>query len=298
MSPLANDVLGLLSNPALIAVTDKHHGLGNRIRAVLGARILARAEGRAFAYTWPVGKAFGAAFSELWDFQEPLVSTAISRLVSPCFPYKDNKLLWLNAAARAQRVWQIRTAHALLLPPDCTPWEQELRALSPAEAVRSSIQSAFAEGPSGVPFIGVMIRTNSNAHQETLKHSPLEWYLHRMGEIRQWWPEVPFYVSADTPEAFTEVQKHFPHTHGNANKGPYNSKQALSSSVVDVYMLAAATHVLGPHYSSFPELAQRLAGPELRLETSQTPTATRLTDRTGLSTPADPLVPYVRSRLG
>lgn len=287
----------LFKTPAVLAVTGRRHGLGNRVRAVLGSRVLARHEGRSFAYTWPVGRNFGATMDSLWDFDSPVVSTVLSRLASHRYPYRDNELHWLDSQARTERLWQIRTPHALLLPDGCPPWEEELRALSLSAAVRRDLLETFARCPAGHPLVGVMIRTNANAHPETLQHSPLSWYLNRMDEIQEFLPEVQFYVSADTPGAFAAVQSRFPHCCGTAEKGRYNSRQALRASVVDVYMLASSCHVLAPHFSSFPELSQRLAGPALRLETSKSPGDTRLLNPGGLSMATDPRRPHVRSGL-
>ena len=298
MSPGFGELASLLRTPAVLAVTDKHHGLGNRVRAVLGARVLAAAEGRSFAYTWPTGKQFGARFDDLWDFDAPLVGTTASRLAARRFPYRDNQLRWLDGPARSQRLWQIRTPHALVLPPLCPPWESELRALVPSLAVQRGIHRAAARAGSGAPVVGVMIRTHTNAHQETLKHSPLAWYLGRMREIHDIWPEVQFYVCADTPAAFLEVARMFPRCLGTANKGPYNSKAALTASVVDVYMLASSAHLLAPHYSSFPELSARLAGPQLRLETSLTGPASALASRDGCTFAPNPLQPSARHQVG
>ncbi|MEO8220366.1 MAG: hypothetical protein ABI563_06240 [Specibacter sp.] len=298
MSPRFGELAALLRAPAVLAVTDKHHGLGNRVRAVLGTRVLAASEGRSFAYTWPTGKQFGARLDDLWDFDAPVVGTAVSRLAARRFPYRDNQLRWLDGPARSQRLWQIRTPHALVLPAHCPPWESELRALVPAPAVHQGIRRAAARAEAGAPVIGVMIRTNTNAHRETLKHSPLAWYLRRMREIQDIWPEVQFYVCADTPAAFLEVAGTIANCHGTAHKGPYNSKAALTASVVDVYMLASACHLLAPHYSSFPELSARLAGTALRLETSMTGPESVLASRDGCTFAPNPLQPYARRQVG
>lgn len=283
-----------LRSRAVLAFTGKYHGLGNRVRVVLGSQVLARSENRAFVYTWPTGAHFGARFDQLWMFDAPSVPAMFSRALAYRFPYLDNELHWLDDGAREQRLWQIRTPHAIVLPPDCPPWETELRALAPTAPVATQIRHAFASGPAGRPYVGVMIRTNSNAHEQTLTCSPLEWYLARMREIREIWPDVPFYVSADTPDAFVAVNRAFTGCFGAADKGAYNSEKALIASVVDLYMLAASSHLLGPHYSSFPELAQLLAGPQLRLETSMTPRETSFIGLEVLSTAADPVRPFDR----
>lgn len=296
MSQILSGLKAVTESPALIAVTGKYHGLGNRVRVVLGCRTLAKAEGRSFAYTWPTGPSFGARLDELWEFNEPVVPLPVSKLLALRRPYFNHSLDWLDATARTQRLWQIRTPHAIVLPTNLPSWETELRKLKPAQEVIRLIEGAAYSGPSVQRgYVGVMIRTNSNAHELTLKHSPLEWYLERMSQLRTMWPDVPFYVCADTPEAFLRARQEFSGCFGTADKGKYNSLTALRASVADLYMLAGSSHLLGPHYSSFPELAQLLAGSKLRLETSVTPVQEVPTTTSGLSVAANPMRPFERT---
>ena len=62
--------------------------------------------------------------------------------------------------------------------------------------------------------------------------------------------------------------------------------------MADLYLLAASTYMIGAHYSSFPELAQRLAGPALPLETPANENGPP--DLTDLSRPENPLEPHLR----
>ncbi|GAA4656774.1 hypothetical protein [Arthrobacter cryoconiti] len=296
MSNFLRGLKAATESPALIAVTGKYHGLGNRVRVVLGCRTLAQAEGRSFAYTWPTGPTFGARLDQLWEFDAPVVPLPVSRLLALRSPYVNHSLDWLDADARTQRLWQIRTPHAIVLPTNLPSWETELRKLTPTKEVIRLIESAANDGPSvHRGYVGVMIRTKSNAHALTLKHSPLEWYLERMSQLRVMWPDVPFYVCADTPEAFLRAQQAFSGCFGTEDKGKYNSLSALRASVADLYMLAGSSHLLGPHYSSFPELAQLLAGAKLRLETSMTPEQEVPTTTSGLSVAANPTRPFERT---
>lgn len=286
-------VLDVLKQPSLVAVTRKHHGLGNRVRVVLGARSLARSQDRRFFYAWPTGSFFGASMTELWEVDDAVVSTASARLLALRFPFRDETLGWLHTDERRARIVQIRTAHALHLPAAAVPWEAELQALRPVAEIRKRIGLFFEENLSSGPYVGVMIRSHTNSHAETLRKSPVEWYLGRMHEIRQVNAGVRFFVSADTLDAERRVTSEIPNSFGLGDKGAYNSLSALTSAVVDLYLLASSGHLLGPHYSSFPELAQKLAGPRLRLETSQTDADSRLRPSDILTAVEDPTVPSV-----
>ena len=74
------------SERLVVAVTGPYHGLGNRMRVVLGAQALARLEGRSFRYVWPIGRGFGARLDELWEFHARRWPTALSRALRAVLP--------------------------------------------------------------------------------------------------------------------------------------------------------------------------------------------------------------------
>ena len=291
---MAHTSRAVLRQPSLVAVTGIHHGLGNRVRVVLGSRSLAQLEERAFFHTWHTGQEFGARFDELWQVDDSVISRRTARLLSLRYPFRDEKLEWLDDAARAARVLQIRTPHALHLPAAAEPWEVQLRALRPVDAVGDRVLDFFASRLAGAPYVGVMVRTHPNSHEATLRESPLDWYLGRMRDIRAERPDIQFFVSADTAEAQERISEAIPGSHALTDKGGYNTRQALQSSVSDLYLLAGSTHVLGPHFSSFPELAQKLAGPGLALETSHSAADAKWAASEALYVVDDPLSPHIR----
>jgi hypothetical protein len=277
----------------VIACARKYHGLGNRVRAVLGARVLARHAEREFLYVWPTGRHFGAALDDLWSVDYRRVPHVVSSALRVRYPYRDHSLTWIGPRAESERVWQIRTPHALALPPEAPPWESELRSLQPVGAVATRVQDFADQHLAGVPYVGVMVRAHPHSHQETLKASPVAWYVDRLSELRRDLPDVPFFLSCDTSEAAQRIQAAVPGCVSLADKGVYNSRTALQSAVADLYLLAGSVHVIGPHFSSFPELAVCLAGAGLRLETSRTAAPPSLRDLS-LTQPIDLVRPHVR----
>jgi hypothetical protein len=274
--------------------TRRYHGLGNRVRAVLGGKALARSEDRELAYVWPVNRHFGASFADLWDVADRRVPATLSRALLPAYPFHDQRAVdWVDDEARRARVWQVRSAHALVLPPGAPDWTEELRALSPAARIREEVLGFHGAHLAGAPYVGVMVRLHPNSHQETLEASPLEWYVERLTGLRRRHPGLRFFVSADTPDGLAALSAAVPGCVGLSDKGGYNSRRALEASVADLYLLASSVHVVGPHWSSFPELAQHLAGPRLRLETSRTPDADLL-ESGPLTTAPDPVRPHER----
>lgn len=283
-----------MTDGRVIAFTGKHHGLGNRMRVVLGTRSLARWADREFGYTWPTGPQFGARLDEMWRIDDRRVPVALSKLLSVRHPYRKAGLEWLDAAS-GDSIWQIRTAHALHLPAGAGTWGQELRALGPVPEIEDRVRSFHDRDLAGKPYVGVMVRAHSISHSATLESSPVDWYIDRMRDIREDRPGIRFFVSADTPAAQAQVLEAVPGSVALDDKGPYNSKRALLSSVVDLYLLAGSGHLLGPHFSSFPEMAQQLGGAGLRLETSKSPEGAALRGTAPLEYARDPLVPSART---
>ena len=284
-------VPGLLRDQWVIASPRPWHGLGNRVRSVIGARALARRHDRRFAYAWPTGRTFGARFDELWRVTDPTVPELLTRVAAVRYPFRDASLTWVSES-KDQRIWQIRTAHALDFVEGTAAWEPELQSLSPVDDIASRVLDVHRRELDGAPYVGVMIRTHAIAHAATIASSPTEWFIDRMRQMRVANPDLRFFVSADTEEALDAVSRSVVGCVGLRDKGTYNSRRALQASVVDLYLLAGSVHIVGPHHSSFPELAQRLAGPELTMETPATkePSA----DLLHLSRPLDPLKPHLR----
>lgn len=285
---------GRMGGGRLIAVPRIYHGLGNRIRLVLSAQQYAAAIGREFAYVWPTGRAFGARLDELWEIDAPRMSLLRSRVLSSRHPYRDASLSWVDDA-RFDGVWQIRSSQSLDVPGDRRAWQRTLRELRPVPRVAARITQVFDERLRGEPYFGVMARTHAISHEITLRDSPMQWYLDRMSDLRRHVPGAKFYICADTPEAEKRLVEAFPGSFGLGDKGPYNSRSALQASVVDLYLLASSTHLIGAHYSSFPELAKYLGGSNLRLETSQSAAEAAFDPASPRQTVADPTRPWHRS---
>lgn len=266
-------------------------GLGNRLRAVLGAKSLADLEGRGLAYVWPTGPEFGPRLTDLWDFRAPVIPRALSRSLAPIWPYRDHTLDWIDDERRAERIWQIRTPHALALPAAAVPWEEQLRGLRPDQEVAERVVRIFDQHLRGRPYVGVMVRTHARSHAKTLQTSPVEWFVERMHQIRAAEPDIGFFVSCDTHEASAHICSVVPGTVTQTDKGEYNSVSGVRAAVADLYLLASSGMLLGPHWSSFVEVADALAAGKVP---SETPMETRHPGQL-ITTPVDdPVRPWVR----
>ncbi|MDP5184384.1 hypothetical protein QOZ88_17250 [Blastococcus sp. BMG 814] len=281
------------SRGAVIAYNGYDSGLGNRVRVVLGAQSLAELEGRSFAYVWPTGKLFGPRFSDLWDFPGRTVPRAVSRLLAHRYPYVDASLDWLDDGKRRERLWQIRTGSEIQLPPQARPWAEAYRDLVPVDAIAEAVTRFSADELGGEPYVGVMIRAHAVSHAATRATSPVEWFEGRMRRMVEQRPGTRFFVSCDVPEVQERICRTIPGCTGQLDKGAYNSVEGVRSAVADVYLLAGAGYLLGPHFSSFLHLAQHLADDRIPVETA-VKDEPPVVDPAALGVVEDPLRPSVR----
>ncbi|KQQ93915.1 hypothetical protein ASF62_06970 [Leifsonia sp. Leaf325] len=281
-----------LLRPSIVAYNGYDSGLGNRVRVVLGCKSLADHENRDFSYVWPTGPLFGPKFPELWDFSGRTISRATSRVLAKVYPYVDETLTWLDDEKRREHVWQIRTGSPIKLPAGARSWQEEFRALQPADEIARAVTTFFDAHLRGAPYVGVMVRAHAVSHSVTRETSPVEWFITRMQQIRDADPDVRFFLSCDVPEVQERIIAMVPGCVAQTDKGAYNSAEAVRASIVDLYLLAASGYLIGPHFSSFIHLAEHLAGDRLILDTPVTPHAEPDYLRQGIVN--DPLRPFVR----
>ena len=281
----------------LIVASRPLHGLGNRVRVVLSGQALAYATNRSFDYHWPVGTAFGARLTDLWDFQDS-ISAASNLALRVLAPYRDATALVRDPDADRRPLWHIRSGNALPLPDGAPDWHAALAALTLQADLTATVRSLHGREFGSRPYVGVMVRTHETAHDQTKLHSPLSWYVRRMQELREELDGIEFYLSCDTAQAQTELKRLFPGSASLRKSGAYNSRQAIGEAVIDLYLLASSCHILGPHYSSFPELAHFLTLGQVPLETSVGDSYARVRPPVTLSVAVDPVVPRLREPAG
>ena len=276
----------------VVAYNGADAGLGNRIRVTLGAANLARAENRAFRYVWPQTPLFEPALSDIWDWREGrTMSRAVSRVMAKVTGYYDNTLSGIRRDA-SRPVWQVRTGGVLQLPEGVTPWEQSFRELSPVKEVSELVSSTFDRHLRDRVYVGVQLRVHAVSHQVTKEASPVEWYTHRMDEILQDRPDTAFYISCDVPEVKRRILAAYPTAVGLEHDAAYNSTTAVRHAVSDLYLLASSVHMLGPHHSSFIEMAQHLSSPSVTTEKAREGDA--VPNWSSVPLARDPLTPHLR----
>lgn len=278
----------------LIVASRPLHGLGNRVRLVLSGQALAQATGRRFDYYWPTGSGFGARLTDLWDFQRSL-SAASDLALRAIAPYRDAAGLVRDPNAARLPIWHIRSGNVLPVPDGAQDWHQAFAALRLRPELAGTVRELHRREFGDRPYVGVMVRTHQNAHDKTKLHSPLAWYVDRMHELAEEGGGIRFYLSCDTREAELELKRLFPGAASLPKTGAYNSRTAIEEAVVDLYLLASSCHILGPHFSSFPELAHFLTLGQVPLETSVGDSYAEVRPPLRVSIAADPVTPRLRS---
>lgn len=254
-----------MKSKLLVAYNGADSGLGNRVRVVLGAKVLAEHERRELFYVWPTGKLFGPKFTDLWDFRGGIrVSRSFSRAIARIWHYEDHHLTEESDVL----VRQIRTGNELILPAGLRSWRENFRDLRPSTEIGERVQGFFGTHLKYRPYIGVQIRAHKASHQKTKDASPVSWFENRMKTIASRQPGIRFFVSSDVPDVLVHLQGSVPNVYGLSDKGGYNTTEGVKSSIVDLYLLAASGYILGPHFSSFLHLARYLADEKVPVETS------------------------------
>ena len=191
------------------------------------------------------------------------------------------------------RFTTLKTQHALSLPPGCADWGQLLREATPHEKIRERTTSVWEAGELGTaPYVGVMIRSGSKAHPKTVQASPTDWYLDFCARVRKETHIDRFFLSTDSPEAEEVFSRTFPGTVTVAPKGRYNSVEGVRDAITDLYLLASSAMIVGPYWSSFVTMAEKLA--------PQVPSYNSMSDdgkinlQSSIDVARDPLSPWAR----
>lgn len=269
-------------------------GLGNRMRALLGAKDLSDRHGWEFSYTWDDRSAgLSAKLDELWQHDFAYASRASATMWSlptRAFLGGDQRT-WPDGAEGRGRI-NLKTGDYIVdRDGERLDWGKQLRALEPSAEVGRRIEQASLDLGKG-EFVGVMIRAHEASHPKTKEFSPISWYERRMQEILEHRPDIRFYISCDVREVADGLVTRFPMAVTQKDKGGYNTTIGTQAAVADVYLLAASAGILRPYWSSFTTMSSELAAQSIVLEDSQSDVA--LNARTLVPRAVDPLRPWDR----
>lgn len=277
-------------------VIDVQHGLGNRLRAMASAAAIAAQTGRDLVVLWRPDHHCNCRLEDLLDYEGPVLDDDAGGVLraradlyysymelepGACF---EAPILPGAEAAPGQSVY-VRSAYTLVSPHRSMAREQDfLRRLRPAAAVRALID--------GVPHpsqVAAHIRMGTGPGFDHISYeSPENWPAGRHRELSAWRarshvdrfiPRIEqliaqglcdsLFLAADLPETYAVMAERFGDRLRWLARADYDrSARQLQYALADMVLLARADRFLASTWSSFSDLAQRLARPGRIVEQS------------------------------
>lgn len=272
---------------------DAQHGLGNRLRAMASAAAIAEATGRELIVVWQPDAHCDCTFDSLFIPDGAVLDQCFAAEAPGMGLDLFNYMQVESGAAKDQpirlnatRDAYIRSAYPLVHP--ASTWHSENRALRrfrPGEVVQDRVASL---GPAR-PDLAVHIRMEGGRAAEHLAYeAPTNWTAEAHRTIDHWrrrshysyfLPRIDqlvaeglaktIFLATDTPEVYDILARRYGHRLGRlARPATDRSAIALVHALADALLLSRASRLLGSTWSSFTELASRLADHPIEVELS------------------------------
>ena len=266
---------------------DVQHGLGNRLRALASGAAIAKRTGRDLVVVWRPDDHCEARIGDVLDYSGAVIeddsykayrSRAKHKLT--CMEDEPNsrfqKAILDNPKNALEGDVYVKTAYALLGPyHDYRLEQQTLRSLRPAAAVLGLLTGVRTKNA-----VGVHIRSASGEGYEHLPYeAPKNWPAHRHRELVRWRKlsgverfikkvdalvsegrADTVFLAADTADAYAAFKARFGKRIASIDRSVFDrSARQIQYGLADMMCLARAESLLGSSWSSFTEVAQRLA---------------------------------------
>lgn len=275
---------------------DVQHGLGNRLRAMASAFVIAQRTGRRLVVIWVPDHHCEAKIDDLLVFDGPVVDTraAADALRARCdvvynyIEIEDGAVFEEPILPVPDAVTgdvYVRSAYSLVSPWTDMPAEDEvLRGLRIAEPVADMIG-----GVAHPSDVAVHIRMSTGPAFDHLSYeSPDNWPEDRHRELLEWREKSDIsrfisrldhlfattdiktvFVAADLPATYAAFIDRYGDRVRHLPRTTYDRSAAqIQTGLADMVLLTAAPLFLASTWSSFSDVAQRLARPGRRFEKS------------------------------
>ena len=279
---------------------DARHGLGNRLRAIASAAAIAARTERELVIVWEPDAHCRARFGDLFEHRGAVIETGFAHLFALAggrlYNYmevepgaqKDAPVLADEAPgmpAATQDDVYVRSAYPLVSPH--RDWQAErafLHTLAPAAEVRARMR--MVDVPSRV---AAHVRMASGPGYEHLPHeSPACWSARGHAEITAWRARSharhfmarldalvaadaadTIYLAADLPTTYAAFAERYGARLRYLPRTLYDrSAEQLRDALADMLLLGRAERFLGSTWSSFTDMAIRLAPVQPAVEMS------------------------------
>jgi glycosyltransferase involved in cell wall biosynthesis len=262
------------------------NGIGNRLRALASAAVLARATDRNLIVIWRADMHCDAEFSELFLVGDLLVCSDVDVTNIQNCSSANSQTSGGECNSHLFADGDIYVESACVFSDSRTNWALESEWLRkhiiPLPEIMHVIDQ-YSETFDIDNVIGVHIRMGQpaakHAYEDSSTWDPAQrlaleknrsdshymYFMEYMQEIWKTSPTQKFFICADNPEIYAAFAEYFSDTAQSlilhVEKHTYDrSLEQLQSALVDVWLLSRCTMVLGSPWSSFSELAARLGG--------------------------------------
>ena len=273
-------------NPKL--VIEPKNGLGNRLRALASAAVIAEKTGRNLLVVWMPDEHYGSKFNEHFDDSKLcVISTQVPNIPSVnAFPpsnpgtftsysqpitFESNKDLYIVSATVLNDPHTNWSAESAWLRRNIQPLPQIQKLIDywkKTYDITSSIGLHIRMGQNSEKYrFEDWSRYSENQRAAAMRNRNASHYSYFMNEMEKIWavnPDQTFFLCADDEEiykVFEEKYKHDKHgTHINhVPKRLYDrSYEQITGAIIDVYLLSMCKKTLGSPWSSYSELVERL----------------------------------------
>lgn len=288
--------VGRLSPRQARLFVDVQHGLCNRLRALVSAAVIARRTGRELVVIWLPDHHCDCRISDLLDYtgvvvEEPGLAVLCRQKARRVYNYME-----VESGARFEEPVlaedpggdiYVRSAYTLVSPHRSMEEEQEiLRGLVPSAPVRRLVESV--RRPNAV---AVHVRMGTGPGFDHLSYeAPGNWPEARHRELIEWRQKSDarhfiarldaliaegraetIFLAADLPQTYAAFIERYESRMAYLPRDLYDrSARQLQYALADLLLLTAAPLFLASTWSSFSDLAQRLARPGRPFERSGT----------------------------
>ena len=261
------------------------HGLGNRLRALGAAMVLAKKSYRWLRVIWTpdmhvnatMDSLFDLPASNLFDVWEDFDSRELEGENVDVYNYMDFKERYRYIDGWSMNHIYVRSAYILnssIVTEDLI--NEELRTLVVHPAVRELMSRV--EIPANATLVGVHVRSAGPRDEmkglsdqeytetefETMEfyrnHSTARYFVEKMKEAEKAGSgPVAFYVAADNSKEVEYLTRKFPNIITLPNSCSGRTMRCMRTALAELFLLGSCSKIIGSFWSSFTEVAGRLA---------------------------------------
>lgn len=254
---------------SIVAVNMETSGLGNRVHFTLGVASVAAATDRKLQVYWPIDNLFACPVASIWtNFPGEVIEARDLPPISP-----DVLTDWRTITPESWSTIDDPTVYlrgygGIPQPVGSRLWGDLFRELELSSEVCELVERAWEQLPRHAGVLGVSMRVNELSHPKTKEHSPVEWYVAELERFSTTHPNAGIFLSCDEASVTERLMAQFPNIVAIDYPGEYNSARSVIKAVADLYILASATEIISPYWSSFPNMSYQLAGEQVPMRSS------------------------------